>query len=319
MKTTIVYIWVLMLSASSVFAQVIEEKEKELFKKNGVSERTKFDYKYTNGKIAAEGLKSAVYKYNAEGLVLETISYNADGDVSRREKFGYDSKGNRVMYERKGLRGDYKKDTEYDGDRVIQESGHDGSAAFKTVYQYNSSNRITEIEYYTDNLFLVDEKRVYRYSGNKAKVDILAKGTVLTSTIDLVYNANNQIVEETIMSVEGVALEKRLLKYNDKGDVAEEEKHRGGKRAYTLYYVYNAKGELIKLVEDSPSKGKFDKKLYKYDAAGRVVEYKWARKPDQEYNVKTFKYGTKGVCIEEHTLYPASSYQISAKYTYTFF
>lgn len=319
MKTIIAYILICVFSLSGVYGQVIEEKEKELFKKYGVSERIKYDYKYTDGKIASKGLKASVYKYNKQGLVLEITSYNADGDVSRLEKFGYDNYGNRTMYERKGMRGDYKKDTEYEGDRIVQESGNDGSSAFKTVYKYNSNNRVEEIEYYTDNLFEVEEKRVYTYNGSKATVKVLHKGTTLKSTVKLVYNAQNQIVEETVLSLEGVELEKRLIKYNTNGSLMQEEKYRGGKKAYTYYYVYNANGELTKLVEHVPSKEKFDKKLYSYDSEGRIIEYKWARKAGQEHNSKKYTYGSNGVCIEEHTLYPATNYQIKAKYTYSFF
>lgn len=319
MKTIIIYIFISVISIAWLSGQVIEHKEIELFKKYGVKERVKYDYKYTNGKMAKQGLKSNTNVYNRDGLVLNVTSYSGDGDVSRQEKFGYDQNGNRIMYERKSMRGDYKKDTEYDDEKVILETGHDGSAAFKTVYKYNNANRVAEIEYYSDNLFLIEEKRIYKYTGNKAVVQILAKGKTLKSTVNLVFNSSNQIIEETYLSLEGVELEKRMVTYNSNGNLSKEEKYRGGKRAYTTFYVYNAKGELVKLIEDTPSKGKFDKKLYTYDVQGRVIEYKWTRKPGQEFNVKTFKYGSNGVCSEEHTLYPATDYQILSKYEYSFY
>ena len=319
MKKVFTYLLLCLVSFAGVNAQIIEEKEKELFKKYKVSERIKYDYKYTNGVQAENGVKSNVCKYNSNGLVLEIISYNPKGEISTKEKFGYDDNGNRVMYERTSLRGDYKKDSEYDNDdKIVLESGYDGSAAFKTVYKYNSSNRVIEIQYFTDNLFMVDEKRVYKYNGNKATVSIMDKGNALKSTVNLIFNSKQQIIEETVVSLDGVELEKRLVEYNSAGKIAKEEKFRAGKRAYTLTYVYNAKGELTKLVEDKPSKDAFDKKLYKYDSEGRIVEYKWARKPGQEYNVKTYTYGSNGVCTKEHTLYPATNYQIMAKYEYSF-
>ena len=317
MKTYIAFLVLSILSISLVSGQTIEEKERELFKKYKVKERTKYDYKYTNGKPATSGTKTSVSTYNNEGYILENFTYNSKGDVVTTEKFGYDENGNRTYYERKSMAGAYKKTSEYnEEDKIILETGYDGSAAFKTVYKYNSAKQVTEITYYAENL--LDEKRVYEYSGKSATVKVLHRGKDLKSTIKLIFDNNWQIMEETVYSLEGVELEKRKNTYTA-GKIATESKYRAGELKYTTYYHYDIKGNLVKITEDSKSKGKFDKKLYSYDAAGRVVNYKWTRKPGMDYNSKTYTYGDKGVCIKEHTHYPKTDYKLLSKYEYKFY
>ncbi len=318
MKRILTYLIFSVLFVSFSAAQTLEENERELFKKHKVQKRTKFDYKFSGDKVASEGVKTSVSTYNEMGFVLSTTAYNPKGEEVTTEKFGYDDSGNRTQYERKSMTGAYKKNSQYDDeDNIILESGYDGSAAFKTTYKYNSSNKVTEIGYYVENL--LDEKRVYEYKGQTAVVQILHKGKDLKSTVKLKFNSNGDILEETIISLEGTELEKRLLEYNAQGLMTKETKYRGGELNYTTWYYYDGNNNLVKITEDSKSKGRYDKKLYKYDSQGRVIEYKWTRKPDQDYNVKTYTYGADGVCVEELTYYPRTNYKLLSKYSYTFF
>ncbi len=318
MKRILTFLTISVLFVSFSMAQTLEENERELFKKHKVQERAKFDYKFSGDKVSDKGVKSSVSTYNTMGLVLTTISYNPKGEEVTTEKFGYDNNGNRTQYERKSMTGAYKKNSQYDEeDNVILESGYDGSAAFKTTYKYNSNNKVTEIGYYVENL--LDEKRVYEYVGQTAVVKILHKGKDLKSTVKLKFNSNGDILEETVFSLEGTELEKRLVEYNAQGLITKEEKYRGGEKSYTIWYYYDAHNNLVKITEDSKSKGRYDKKLYKYDSQNRVTEYKWTRKPDQDYNIKTYTYGADGVCTEEQTFYPKTNYKMLSKYEYKFF
>ena len=317
MKKIVAYIVFSIISLAFVCAQTLEEKEHELYKKHKVSERIKINHKFVNGVVSKTGVKTSRSKYNKNGYLLETLTFGKKGDTVTVENFGYDKHGNRVFYERKSISGVYKKTSKYnEEDNILLESGYDGSAAFKTVYIYNNAGKITEIKYYADNM--LDEKRVYSYTGNKAIVKILHKGKTLRSTIKLLFNAKGDIVEEVVLSLEGVELEKRILNYNTNGLVNTEVKYRSGKLSYKLIYHYNSSKELIKLSEESTSKGKFDKKLYTYDNLRRVVEYKWKRKPDDKYNIKTYTYGSQGVCIKELTHYPKTNYKLLSKYQYKF-
>jgi antitoxin component YwqK of YwqJK toxin-antitoxin module len=317
MKKFITYIILTCLSAGALLAQTIEEKEKQLFKKYHVKERTKINYNYVDGKQSSQGVKTSTSTYDAKGQVLETRTFGRKGEVITVEKFGYDQNGNRTLYERTSMTGEYKKKSEYnEEDNIVLESGYDGSAKFKTVYVYSSQGKVSEIKYYVDNM--LDEKRVYEYNGDKAVVKILHQGKTLKSKVNLVFNDNGDILEEVILSLDGKELEKRILTYAGSGKPKTEEKHRGGKFNYKLTYYYNSNGDLVKLHEESPSKGNLDKKLYTYDAEGRIIEYKWKRKPDDKYNSKTYKYGSDGVCVEEFTFYPKTNYKLLSKYTYKF-
>jgi antitoxin component YwqK of YwqJK toxin-antitoxin module len=317
MKRIGTLLFLILCAFGVTISQTLEEKERELFKQYKVKERTTINYSYINGKKSDQGIKTSTSTYNTEGLVLSTKTFDRNGEITTSEKFGYDVHNNRILYERKGKRS-YMKTSEYnEADNIILESGYDGSSAFKTVYNYNNSGRLAEIKYYAENL--LDEKRVYLHSENKAVVRVLHRGKDLKSTIGLVFNSNGDILEEVTQSLEGVELDRRKMTYNEAGFIATEEKYRAGNLSYKLTYQYDDNNNLIKLTEESPSKGKLDKKLYKYDSAGRIIEYKWKRKPDEEYNVKTYKYGSEGVCIEEFTRYPKTNYQLLSTYEYKFY
>ena len=73
------------------------------------------------------------------------------------------------------------------------------------------------------------------------------------------------------------------------------------------------------MLKESKSKKKFVKKKFAYDDLGRIIEYQWKRRPDDEYNIKRFKYSNAGVCSEEHTYYPRTDYKLLTKYEYKYY
>lgn len=318
MKKIFSFLLLLTTTFSFIIAQTIEEQERELFKKYQVKERISYDFPYKDGVMEKHGVKTSMSKYNRSGLVVMTFTFNAKGDTTVKEYYGYDARGNRVLYERYSVSGEYKKTSEYDMvDNIILEAGYDGSASFKTVYTYEKGGKVMEIKYYVDNL--LDEKRVYSYSGKNATVSVLHKGKDPKSTIQLIFDDKGQILKETTLGLDGTELERRVLQYNAKGQVLLEEKYRLGKLNNRLEYIYNANGDLIKLSEDTGANDKYDKKLYEYDTQGRVSVYKWKRKTETDYNLKKYTYGSSGVCVEEYTNYPKTNYKLLTRYEYTFY
>lgn len=316
----VVAFFVVSLSLTALInAQTLEEKERELYKKYNVKARTNWDYSYTSGKIAKQGKKASYSTYNINGQILSSQTFNPQGQVFTSERYEYDKNGNRTLYERQSLSGEYKKESEYNiTNNLIEEYGYDGSAKFRTALKYDDKNRVSEITYYIADE--IDEKRGYRYEkNNTATVEILKGGKNLTSKVGLTFNSNNQVVSEETKNLEGKILETKKYDYTASGNILKEEKYRNGEMFYRISYVYDTENNLMTVSEESKTEAKFVKKKYIYDSQNRIVEYQWKRSPDDEYNIKTFKYGDSGVCVEENTYYPKTEYKLLTKYEYEFY
>lgn len=318
MKQLITYLIISACFVSYSYAQTLELKDREMFSKHNVKVRTKWDYNFKGDIPSLEGKMTAKSYYDREGRVLEAYSFNLKGDTVTFDKYEYDKNGNRVLYQRKSLHGEYKKESEYNTiNNLIEEEGFDGGATFQTIFKYDDQNRVLNITYLTADE--IDEKRVYKYNGNKASVEILKLGKHLTSKMELLFNDKEQVLEEKFLSLDGKVLEKKTFEYNSNGDIVKEEKHKNGALFYRIVYEYDSKGNLLNISEESTSKKKFVKKKFGYDNLGRITEYYWKRRPDDDYNIKNFKYKDDGVCSEEHTYYPRTNYKLLTRYEYEFF
>jgi hypothetical protein len=318
MRRIIAYLLTNLIAIGFMYSQTIEENERVLYKENKVKSRTSFDYKFSGGKFSLEGVKTTVAQYDNNGRVLEEKSLKPDGEVRAIEKNKYDDRGNRVFFERQSLSSEYKKESEYDEiDNIIREAGYDGRAPFKTVYKYLTETRVAEIEYFIDDV--LDEKRVYKYNGNNATVEILKRGQLLVSKLNLVFNERDQVLEEKLLSADGALLEHKKYEYNNNGDIVKEEKFKEGEMFYRIIYDYDSNNNLLTVSEESKAKSKFVKKKFSYDDKNRIIRYEWKRNPDDEYNIKTFKYESSPVCTEVHTFYPKTDYKLLTKYEYEFY
>ena len=318
MKRAFTYLILTNILLTLSFSQAIEENERKLIVEHKVKTRTNTDYSFTKGKFSKNGRLTSVTSYDNMGYVLETKAYNMKGEVSTLEKYEYDNAGNRTLYERQSLSGEYKKASEYDTEnKLIEEYGYDGSATFRTNLKYDEKSRVLEITYYIADD--VDEKRVYSYNGNTATVKIFKQGKHLTSKVDLVFNEAGEVLSEVLKSLDNKVLESKSFEYNSSGNIVKEVKYKNGEFFYEITYKYDANQNLLSVSEKNRSADKFEKKQYNYDDQNRVTEYKWKRNPENDYNIKAYKYGEVGVCEEVHTFYPRTSYTVLTKYEYTFY
>lgn len=299
-------------------SQTIEEKERELFKEFNVKTRENTDYTFTKGKFSKTGRITNLSTFDKNGQILQNKSYNLKGEVTTIEKYAYDVNGNRTLYERQSLSGEYKKESEYDTDNnLVEEYGYDGSATFQTNLKYNNSNRVLEIVYtIADD---IDEKRVYSYEGNTAQVEIFKNGKYLSSKVNLVFNENNQVLSEVLVTLEGKILESKSYEYNSSKNIVKEVKYKNGEFFLEITYDYDDHQNLLTVSEKTKTEDKFVKKKYAYDDNSRIIKYEWKRNPDDEYNIKAYKYSDKGVCDEVHTYYPKTDYKILTRYSYTYY
>jgi hypothetical protein len=307
-----------LLFPSFIFAQALEEREKKIAAENKIKTRTQWDYNYVNGVMNKQGMKTGTAIFNTNGDKIEENILNAKGLVTSTETYQYDTKGNRTLYERSGTSGKYKKVSTYDTkSNLTSESGFNGTENFKNNFTYNSSGKVESITYTVNNN--IEDKRVYSYSGSTCFIEIYTKGQTLTSKLKLVSDSKGNVTEETLLSVDEKVTSKKNFKYNTTQQVIEEEKNQGGTLNYRLTYVYDTKGNLLSISEETTTIKKYVKKSYSYDSQSNLTEYKWRRSPDDEFNVKKYTYDAKGICLTEHTLYPKTKYEVLTKYEYEFF
>jgi hypothetical protein len=301
----------------NLFGQTIEELEKKIAAENHIRSKIQFDYKYIGGKPSKTGVKSLIKTFSGKGELLEKRVLNNKGIVVGWEKYAYNKAGNRILYERENTNSKYKKESKYDeNNNVILEAGFNGAQNFRNEYEYTSSGKVKEIVYLAGNK--IEQKIVYEHNGSIAMVSIYAGGNALTSKMKLKYDVNGNIIEEIKQTIEGVELEKKIYKYNSAGQILQEEKTRQGSFNYRLIYVYDTRGNLLKLSEETKSKKKYDKKVYTYDSAGNLTEYKWRRNPSDEFNVKKYTYNSRGICLTEYTFYPKTKYELLSKFEYEY-
>ncbi len=318
MKRAFTFLILTTILLTMSFSQTLEENERKLLVEHKVKTRSNTDYSFTNGKFSKTGRLTSVTTYDTKANVLETKTYNMKGEVSTIEKYEYDNSGNRTLYERQSLSGEYKKESEYDTEnKLIEEYGYDGSATFRTQLKYDNKSRVLEINYFIADE--IDEKRVYNYNGNAATVEILKQGKHLTSKVDLVYNESGEVLSEVLKSLDNKILESKSFEYNSNGNIVKEVKYKNGEFFYEISYAYDANQNLLSISEKTRSEAKFQKKLYTYDDQNRITEYKWRRNSENDFNIKAYKYGDVGVCNEVHTYYPRTKYTILTKYEYTFY
>jgi len=298
--------------------QTLEEREKEIALSNNIKAKLQYDHKYQNGQFEEEGRKASIAIYSTKGELLEKYYLGPKGDTSSWEKYEYDESGNRTLYERESNNSKYKKESKYnENSQAILESGYSGEENFKTTYSYNSEGKPLEIVRYVKNY--IEEKMVYEHSGKNATVNIYMKGKTLTSKLKLEYDDKGNIIQETLLSVDNRELENKTFQYNEASQVVVEEKTRAGKFYYRISNVYDPKGNLRKVYEETLAKKKYLKKEYVFSINDNLIEFKWRRNPDEEFNVKNYTYDARGICATEKTFYPNTKFQSMAEYRYIFY
>jgi hypothetical protein len=299
------------------FSQTLEEKEIQIAANNHLKSKTQFDYKYINGTADKTGVKSSITTYSQRGEILQVNYLNSKSQIIGWEKYTYDDRGNRTLFERQGSGNNYKKESEYNArNDLALEAGFDGTENFRNEYNY-VSGKLSSVVYIVNNK--IDRKLVYDNSGNTSNVGVYAGGSELISKIKMVFDPTGNLIEETYYTANGRETGKKTYKYNGASKLTEEAKIQGGKLYYKITQDYDLNGRLIRISEETLAKTKYVKKTYSFDSVGNLTEYKWRRTPDEEFNVKTYTYNSSGVCLTEHTLYPATKFELLSKYEYEYY
>jgi hypothetical protein len=317
MKHLFTILTALIFLSSSLYSQALEELEKQIASKNHIKTACRFDYKYITGKVEKKGIKTSESAYNQSGDKLKIDYLNDKGMVTATETYSYDNNGNRTLFEQTGS-SKYRKESKYNSqNKVIHESGFNGTEEFANDYRYSADGKLIEITYSASGR--IQQKLVYTHNGLTANVDIYARGSTLSSKMKMTYDSKGNLISETSLSLDNRELEKKEYTYNASSQILTETKKVGGALYYRISFVYNSGGSLLSVSEETLAKKKYVKKEYVYDAMGNLTTYRWRRNPDEEFNIKTYTYDPKGICLTENTRYPKTNFELLSKYEYTFY
>jgi len=295
---------------------------REALSKNHVKTQTSWDYVYTDNKPSKTGIKTSVTTFDETGQVSKIATFNPKGQVVNIEKYTYDPQGNRTEYTRytgsETGQVAYQKLSKYNVQNLVtEESGFDGVENFMHAYAYDAKGELTEIRYSKNKA--LNEKRSFSKSGNATTVSVFNGTGTLMSKLLLRYDANKNLIEETVFGINQAELEKKTYNYDDRKNLKEEAKYKQDKITLKTTYTYTPAGNLLEINEESATTPKFLKKGFTYDSKGNLTEIRWRRKPAEEFNTIRYTYDARGLCLTAETFYPSTKYRVLTKYEYTSF
>jgi hypothetical protein len=298
------------------------KKAKESIVLNRIKNQNSWDYNYVGDQPQKTGVKTSVTTYSTTGDISQVTTYNAKGQILHIEKFNYDTQGNKIEYSRytggSETQAAYQKISRYnDRNQLTDENGFDGVENFKNVYTYNTQGDLIEIRYMKNNV--LQEKRIFYKNGNITTVSIYNTIGILISKLVLKYDNTQNLIEETVYGVNQSELERKTYNYDDKKNLKEEAKYKLNKVTLKTTYNYNTAGDLLEIIEESPSTIKFVKKSYTYDPEGNLCEIKWRRNGKEDYNRIIYTYDPNGISNTADTFYPATKYRVLTKYVYEYY
>ena len=320
MRISICALLMIVCLVQSFSQPIFENKNKLTVVREKIKSQTNYDHNFIKNKPSSKGNKTSYTEYNTKGDVVKFITYKLL-DTLTYEKYIYDETGKRTDYTKhKGGSKNvaYQKISKYDKDgNLILEHGFDGSEKFKNTYKYDDAGKLLEIKYFQDNT--LNERRTFNNKADITEVTVYNSSEQVTSYMALKYNSDGEIVEEVVFDANRNPIEKKLYVYNSDSKVISEVKYRLEEFYYKLTYLYDSRGDLINIDEESITNKRFVKKSFAYDTSGNLAEMKWRRKPGEQFNQRNYSYDNKGICSHVVTFYPSTNFKVLTKYEYEFF
>ena len=317
----------LALAYTPVLAQLDREAmERQRMRDNHIQESTQFTHKYTKSTPNAEGYKTCVTTYDTNGNPLSIVNYRANGDESSRHYYTYNAQGLKTEYRKEepvamGGRGKkvmklfYKQQFTYDANgNKLQETGFDGTANYKITYSYLPNGRLSDItRYAADNT--VNERWIYSYQGSKQIIRITPKNGK-PHNVEKVYDDNGNLLTDTQFDAEGKEGKRVEYTYDSKGRIATESEFYEGKLRNALRYVFNAKGQLVQVMQATPSGKEVVNSDYGYDKEGNLVREQWIDGEPSLISKKDSQFDSQGNMVKVDSYYAPYKYRVMYTYKY---
>jgi len=315
----LVFVWMNPVAAQSDF----DAKEKERMAKAKVKTQTEWTHEYVDGKPSAKGVKATVTKYDTRGNVIEVVNYNEKGDIISVFVHEYDSRDNKVNFEqyqdnRRRLL--YSRKTMYDArGNKTREYGFDGATGYNNTFKYDGNGKLSEINYFVENA--LNEKRIFKYSGNKTEISIYDAGNNLTFRQENTYNDKGLLVSEVRIGGKGNTVHSLNLQYNNAGDLTEESKTLAdNKLDYLKIYQYDSQNRPVKEETVNMDGTRYVSREYQYNNQGDLI-FQSIRRNERalEPSTKKFTYDSKGLYTEVDAYIASHKLNSLYKYTYEFY
>ncbi|NBC81922.1 MAG: hypothetical protein GVY19_00935 [Bacteroidetes bacterium] len=316
-KTCLTIVFILITYGLSLSQQDIDEKHHKRIAQLGLSKQINWKHNYVNDKPAKNGTKTSETSFDNKGNVIQIISFLDNGEIKSKEIYNYNLRGERIEYTKyQGNSIKYQKKTEYNNDKIVRETGYNGSEEFTNVYSYNTDGKVSKIEYQSGSGTTL-EIREFTYDANTTYVNVMMPNGTVNQRIAITKDDQGNILEEKSYTANNAVIDKKTYKYNQEELPVEESKF-GGENTlrYKYIYNYNNNGDITEFIEQNPHDGKFTKKKYTYDANGNLTVLEWRRKPDNEFNSMTYTYDSKGLRTSVETNMPSIKFKLLNKFTY---
>ena len=297
--------------------------EKARMAKAGVKTQTQWTYNYVDGKPSAKGYISSVTKYDTRGNVVEEINYNEKGEIISVTIQQYDSRDNKVNYERyqdnrkKML---YSQKTVYDAKgNKTREYGYDGASMYSNTFQYDENGRLSEIRYTVENVLV--ERRQMKYSGSKTEISIFDPNNNLTFRQENTHNDKGMLVSEIKTGGKGNMVHSLDLQYNTSGALTEEVKKRADdKFEYQKLYQYDSENRPVREEMVNMDGTRFVSREFQYNSQGDLIMESWKKSEKaQDFSTKKIMYDSKGLCTEMECYFATYKLKSLYKFVYEFY
>jgi hypothetical protein len=304
------------------FSQGVEIMDKERVKQSKIKAQTLFEYDYVKGKPEAKGTKSRVTHFDEQGNRDEETNFKSSGSVHYTMSFKYDGTGNKTefaKYSGDDKKLNYKQNAKFDtkGNKLM-ETGFNGVQDFKIVYNYNSKlGKLAEVNYFLDKV--LDEKRLYTYTGSAAEIKVLDGTGGIKFTQKNTYSPTGKIIEEVRIEPDKTTSRKVVYTYDKNDNLTSETKFINGKQVGKITRIYNDKGILTEVYQENADSKKFLTNKYTYNDKGWLVEELSRSESNKDFSKNVYTYNNAGICTTIDSYYATFKQQVLSVFAYDYY
>ncbi|MGP1461106.1 MAG: RHS repeat domain-containing protein [Bacteroides sp.] len=308
----------------ALYAQLDRESlERQRMVANHIEQCTQFTHKYTKDKPAPKGYITSVTTYDRNGNPLLIVNYRSTGEESSRLYYTYNELGQRLEYRKEEpidkqgkMKISFKQSFTYDakGNKKT-EVGFDGSANYRVVYNYLPNGKLSDItRFNADNS--VAERWIYSYNGAKQQIRVTPK-TGGTYTIEKTFDAKGNLLADTQISADGKEMRKLVYTYDAQNRIETETESYAGEFRHILKYVFNGKGQLVRVLKKEGLAGKdLVNNDYSYDNEGNLVTEQWNDGDPSSLSKKDSEFDQAGNMVKVDSYYAPYKYRVMYSYQY---
>ncbi len=300
-----------------------ESIERQRMAANHIEQCTQFTHKYTKDKPTAKGYVTSVTTYDRNGNPVLIINYRSNGEESSRLYYTYNDLGQRLEYRKEEpidkqgkMKISFKQVFTYDARGYKKtEVGFDGSANYRVVYNYLPNGKLADItRFNADNS--VAERWIYSYNGNKLQIRVTPK-TGVAYTIEKEYDNNNNLIKDVQIGADGNEMRKLVYAYDAQNRIETETESYAGEFRQALKYIFNSKGQLVRVLKKEGSAGKeLVNNDYAYDTEGNLITEQWNDGDANSFSKKDSEFDAAGNMIKVDSYYAPYKYRVMYSYQY---